>query len=286
MVTTLEDVSNCPGLATTGPYSHGLSLAEGDQRMMTWFGGIQDQDFVVLVYDVATGCRWYDTNAGATGGQWGPAGPITYRDNKGNVIPTRTHSAIHNARMDRQGDWVRITVQLSPAFMDFWNISTNDVYQCSNQSTGTPPLDGFCDGHVTFGFDHVFLNAIGNTSGPVYSRTLPAVLPYTVPVTNQPAGFGWCCDTHLSWNNALKGQALPVLSSFYQTAAPTLAWQDEVVGMSTDGSGVVWRFGQMYTRAHDFNAQGIANVSRDGKWAIFTSDWGAGRDDVYLIPLR
>ena len=54
-----------------------------------------------------------------------------------------------------------------------------------------------------------------------------------------------------------------------------------------DGSGIVYRFAHLYTRAHDFNAQGQTNVSRDGKWGIFTSDWGgASRDDVFLVPLK
>lgn len=107
---------------------------------------------------------------------------------------------------------------------------------------------------------------------------------------------------HTSWRNALSGKRLPILSSLYRrdlplpdgtfpTPQPWRAWDDEVVTIATDGSGIVSRHcHHQSVLTGNFWDQPIAHINPQGTHAIFTSNWGqtvgAGRQDVFLVQLR
>lgn len=117
-----------------------------------------------------------------------------------------------------------------------------------------------------------------------------------IPDVLRPASGGLA--DHQSWNHAKPDVLVPVLSSVYRNRIgdPARAWDDEIIGISTDGSGTVYRFCH---HRHDVNeprwSQPIAHVSPDGKYAIFTSNWektigletteGGHRNDVFLVAL-
>jgi hypothetical protein len=113
---------------------------------------------------------------------------------------------------------------------------------------------------------------------------------------------------HTSWNNAQPSIRVPVISSTYRygnNTAPWRAWDDEIIGIETiaGGGGNVWRFAHHRSNVTaDNNPAGlyfwyqpIANVSPDGKWILFTSNWektlgtdaaeGTARQDVFLVRL-
>jgi len=116
---------------------------------------------------------------------------------------------------------------------------------------------------------------------------------------------------HSSWNNAQPGVLEPVISSTYRYGDNTTAWRawdDELIAIQTDvaaGSGAtVWRFGHHRSDVVDehtppntyFWYQPTVNVSPDGQWALFTSNWektlgtnpneGRYRQDVFVMELR
>jgi hypothetical protein len=105
---------------------------------------------------------------------------------------------------------------------------------------------------------------------------------------------------------------IPVLLTTYHPLEmddPKCAWGDEVVAVATDGSGQVWRFAHHRSIAH---ARGDAaagneglgynfwdcprgNVSQDGRFFMFTSNWeetvgkderGRFRQDVFIVKLE
>ena len=113
---------------------------------------------------------------------------------------------------------------------------------------------------------------------------------------------------HTSWNNAQPTIRVPVISSTYRygnNTTPWRAWDDEIIGIETTngGGGNVWRFAHHRSDVvSDNNPAGlyfwyqpIANVSPDGKWVVFTSNWektlgtdaaeGTARQDVFLVQL-
>ena len=113
---------------------------------------------------------------------------------------------------------------------------------------------------------------------------------------------------HTTWNNAQPATLVPVISSTYRfgnNTAPWRAWDDEIIGIETanGGGGSVWRFAHHRSIvASDTNPaapyfwyEPIANVSPNGKWVVFTSNWEKTlgtdaaehtfRQDVFLVQL-
>jgi hypothetical protein len=108
---------------------------------------------------------------------------------------------------------------------------------------------------------------------------------------------------HPSWTN-MQTLADPFVSATYRYApsdVPWRAWDEEIITISVD-SGEVRR--QCHHRSQvldtndvwDYWATPRANVSNDGKWALFTSNWGrtlgpnpvegGDRQDAFLVELR
>ena len=129
------------------------------------------------------------------------------------------------------------------------------------------------------------------------------------PVLTPPQTF---LADHTSWNNAQPDRRVPILSSLYRyykhsyNTAPWRAWDDEIVAIETGGGGTVWRFAHHRSDiTADLPGDGTyfwyqphANVSPDGRWALFTSNWekslgvaavtepdGIHRTDVFLVAL-
>src|SRR5207237_7244500 len=109
-----------------------------------------------------------------------------------------------------------------------------------------------------------------------------------------------------TWNNAQPDRTVPVISSTYRfgnNVAPWRAWDDEIIGIDP-ASGIVYRFGHHRSAAGSdanpaapyFWYEPIANISPDGKWVLFTSNWektlgadagdgGTARQDVFVVGL-
>lgn len=112
---------------------------------------------------------------------------------------------------------------------------------------------------------------------------------------------------HSTWNNARADALLPILSATFRynnEAADWRAWDDEVLAVATDGPSDVARFCHHRSDSRDeanpantyFWYQPIANVSQDGRWLLFTSNWektlgadteaGRSRQDVFIVALE
>jgi hypothetical protein len=109
----------------------------------------------------------------------------------------------------------------------------------------------------------------------------------------------WCDSDHSSWLNSLSNPNAPILISRYGEIASCHqhAWTGEINAAAVDGSNTVWRF------AHNHNSgtacyygQAFAQISNDGKWALFSSPWGgtlgndksfgcSSRIDTFIIDL-
>ena len=113
-------------------------------------------------------------------------------------------------------------------------------------------------------------------------------------------------DSHFSWNNVDPDDTAPVCYSTFlpsNSAAPGTApmvtgpWENEIDCAETDGKGSkVWRFAHTYSSAKNgFWSSPRGNVSQDGRFFEFTSDWenllgtgptGKNRMDVFIVELK
>jgi hypothetical protein len=125
-------------------------------------------------------------------------------------------------------------------------------------------------------------------------------------IKSLPAVQGWY-DLHLSWNNANADDSAPVCLSTYRRDNPNVAgappkvlgpWENEIVCVETDGKeSKAWRFAHTYSTAQNgFWSSPRGNVSQDGRFYMFTSDWedqlgqnsktSSYRTDVFIVELK
>jgi hypothetical protein len=285
-VTTIHTISDCIKSDTPG---HSITVSADDDRMSTSVGPQQDQNYLVYVYDRKQGCRWYNTETGEIGGQWGPKGQI--------AIPDRFR--IHNQRLSKSGKfiWIQRGQSFAGKHWLVWEVETMNVVACPSQ----------CTGHRAVGYSHMVAPSGLTHPLDLVERPLDRLENVQHLVTGlQPLnGAQFWYDSHLSWNNAGPEDSQPICLSTYLTSNPRgappavfHAWDNEIVCVSTDKKdSKVWRFAHTYSTAKNgFWSTPRGNVSPDGRFFMFTSDWqnqlepaprGNGyRTDVFIVELK
>jgi hypothetical protein len=281
--TALHDVRSClPGIAF---HALNVSLSKDDQQLLTYVGGgSQDTDTTVYVYDKTRGCRWMNTQTGQVGGQWGPTG--TYTGDKGLTL--------HNARLSKGGQFARLVTSNGGAGTYYWDIGTLSLMACP-ENTGP----NYCNGHAVMGFTKAINqrqngDAMDFAIRPMASPNSATLFPSLIsPLLTTPPRWG--TDTHLSWNNVQADERQPVCMEVYHTDNVVLrAWDGEIICAAMDGSFNVWRFAHHRSIvANLFWDQPRANVSQDGRFVMFTSNWGntvgtgpdGARQDAFIVQL-
>jgi len=280
--TALHDVGSClPGITL---HALNVSISKDDQQFLAYIGGAsQDADTTVYVYDKTKGCRWMNTQTGQVGGQWGPTGAYT-----GDKSLT-----LHNARLSKGGQFARLVTSNGGAGTYYWDIGTLNLVACP-ENVGP----NYCNGHAVMGFTKAINQrqvgdgmdfAIRPMSTPNSATLFPGLIsPLLTPAQ-------WVVDTHPSWNNVQSDEKQPVCMEVYRTDnIVQRAWDGEIICAAMDGSFKVWRFAHHRSNvANLFWDQPRANVSQDGRFVMFTSNWGGtvgtgpdgARQDAFIVQL-
>jgi hypothetical protein len=254
-----------------------------DNRISISEGGPQfGKHMFVVVYDKILGCRWYNTQTGQIGGQWGPTGSAT----------TGTRYLIGHAHLSRSGNYVRITTNSNTWYL--WDLATLTVASCPQSSA----LD--CGGYGIVGYNS-FVNGPGTLDDmnivkrPLSDLSQIAPLVYPLPAT------GWGQEPHFTWSNVDASDSTPVCASTWSYDGDRTIDQPfagEIFCIETDGvASTVWRFAHnraVYITPF-FHTQPLGSVSLDGRFYLFTSDWdaqlgtgtdGKPRSDVFIVKLN
>lgn len=274
-----------PGLQ--GTLVGGIASSAGPtERIMAFFGGTsQDRHRFVVVFDRANPQRrrLLDTVASTLDGR-----PV--------VAPLGFN--LHHAAIDRSGQFVMLyptsadlAAPRSAAQVYTWDIVADVI-------TPLPVLTARSAGHDAFGYG-VGVNKdcctstawdagqwqIRSLSSPLVSRDLitPIITPKQIYLSDHP-----------TWNNARRDRLVPFITATYRHSANTAewrAWDDEILAIQTDvgdGGAEVSRLAHHRSDVRkDDSPQNVsfwylprANVSRDGRWVLFTSNWEIGRAHV------
>jgi hypothetical protein len=292
-----------PGLA--GTYVGSIASSAGPvERIMTFFGGTQqDRHHYIVVFDRANPSNRLVLNTSASTLNGAPTSmPLNFM--------------LHAVNMDRSGRYLMIY----PTSADM-----NGTRKASQAYLWDTQTGGFTDmgaalpyGHDTFGFG-VWVNQACCTatswdaaqwqfrslSTPLLTRDV-----VTTPLTPKEI---YLAD-HSTWNNAKRDELVPFVSALYRYGINTAAWRawdDEIIAVQTDAQpgadATVWRFAHHRSLvAHDTDPARTSfwymprpNVSPDGRWVLFTSNWektlgfdptgepgAAARQDVFLVELK
>ena len=291
------------GLA--GTYIGGVASSAGaSERIMAMFGGTsQDHHHLLIVFDRGNPANYQIVDTWASTLNGAPTTSIL-------------NFSLHHAAIDRSGRYL----MLYPTSADQTGPRKAPQSVAWDTQTGTftdMPLAAHPYGHDSFGYG-VSVNQdccvnttydgvqwqFRNLSTPMTSRdVLPQVLtPQEVYISD-----------HSTWNNARSDQLVPYVSGLFRygtsNTTPWRALDDEIVAVETDVPGqnpTIWRFAHHRSNvADDTNASNTSfwyeprpNVSDDGRWVMFTSNWektlgtdpagdtGSGfRQDVFIVQL-
>jgi hypothetical protein len=242
-----------------------------------------------------------------------------------NGVPTSValNFNLHSASIDRSGRYVLLyptsVDQAAPRYASqeyIWD-TTTDMFTAltSGGKDGGPDVHPY--GHDASGFAYNINKDCCTSSwwdaGQWQIRSLadPLVtLDLINPVLTPKEVY---MVDHTSWNNAQPNALVPVISGTFRVeeninTTPWRAWDDEIIAVETAapaGTGAtVWRFAHSRTSiasdspttsTNTFWYTPRPNVSRNGRWVVFTSNWektlgsepapGIFRQDVFLIQL-
>ncbi len=289
ILTNVIDTTKCgtqpPLVRGSGIYSDSLTVSADDNRFVIDEGGsaVGKEPFVI-VYDKTLGCRWYNTQTGQIGGQWGPLG--------NSPIPS---FLVQHAYISKSGNYVRIMTYNG---LYIWDLSTLNVTSCYEEE---------CYGYGTTGYN-TLVNAPGVLDGfEIVQRPLSNLSQITE--LNMPlVPHNWGQNIHFTWSDVNVSDNSPVCASSYMygdtTGSITLPFEGEIFCVETDGlASTIWRFAHnRATSIEDedegyyyFNSEPLGNVSPDGRFFMFTSNWdaqlgnqsdGTPRSDVWIVNLN
>jgi hypothetical protein len=256
-----------------------VSLSLNDNRVSISEGGAQfGEHMFVVVYDKSLGCRWYNTQTGRIGGQWGATG----------VATVTTPYLIRHAYLSRSGNYVVIAT--NGPDLNVWDLATLEVSTCH--------LDE-CAGYEAVGYDSLVNGPTIEGDMQTAKRPLNNLSEISQLVT--PVLLVWGQAQHFTWSNVDVDDSAPVCGSMHSYDGD--AWIEqpfagEIFCIETDGrASTVWRFA--HNRATYippfFQTQPLGSVSRDGHFFLFTSDWdaqlgseadGTPLSDVFIVKLN
>lgn len=258
-----------------------VSLSLDDQRVSISEGGPKSgAHMFVVVYDKILGCRWYNTQTGQIGGQWGTNGQAS----------VSTPYLIRHAYLSKSGNYVLIMADRVGWYI--WDLSTLNLSACPFRGTTDE-----CNGYMTIGYDTLVNGPAIKGDMQVAKRPLKDIGRIAQLVW--PVPFDWDLDQHFTWSNVDVLDKRPVCGSTYDYEGDIIdqPFAGEIFCIETDGlASTVWRFA--HNRAtyvsRFLQTQPLGSVSRDSHFLLFTSDWdaqlGTGTDgqplsDVFIVKL-
>ncbi len=259
-----------------------------DDKFISVLGGASSQDANFLVAQIATGATPWTSGATLLHVLNTKLNTIDGLPYAGPLITT----TLHNARMSQDGRYINVGTPGGNSYV--WDTVAGTIAQVL--FTGAIGTFGGV-GHRTWGANDKVVLANSNFSNPIppnwafYDGRVPTtftnVLSPTTPLTTS-----WQYDSHPSWRNSNTTIPLqPFIISTDITVDPVanpasvLPLGNEVIAVHTIGDQsfdrIVWnRATQDWPGAPQcssggsFNCNSRGNVSPDGQWFIFTSNWG------------
>jgi hypothetical protein len=288
MMNTVVDAATCgthPAINPSSVSDDSVSVSADDRRLANSMGGRKSGDHpFLIVYDKVLGCRWYNTLTGEIGGEWGVVGGASTSD----------RFLIRHPYISKSGKYVVILTNTSGFYV--WDIRTTHVQDCTAINSAMR-----CHGYGVVGFNS-YVNAAGFIDQMnIVERSLTnigTVTPLVWPL-DPPYYFGQI--KHFTWANTNSTDTAPVCGSTYSyDGDPEIdsPYNGEIFCVETDGrASTIWRFAHHRALWVDpyFQTQPLGDVSRDGRFFLFTSTWngelgrqsnGIPRSDVFVVKLK
>ena len=201
-------------------------------------------------------------------------GYVVWRRDQDKILRTVTLGAFDEAQVDKSGRYLVVKAKFD---------KTVDVQVVDLQSGGvenlTDPAPDFSPGHSDSG--QQFVVGHDNWNNQYTARKLATPHQFKTVI-----GFGndWSQANHVSMLG--DDEAWCVISNYTVENGPVGPFRNEIFEAATDGSQRVRRLAHHRSIFRDYWDTPRANISRDGRFIAFTSNWGgAPRRDVFIIKV-
>lgn len=264
------DAPNClNGQIAANHWSiHDHALSSDDQTSIAAVGTGQDADVYFVIWNAERGCEWLNVQTWQVSNGWnaGLQSPVDISW-VGGIGPS-SPGGIHNAQIDRSGMFGVLTVVRDGLKRKkFWTIGTNQVDATCKQ----------CTSHWACDYGVCFWDLGRKTTYDMGQLTIGSTT--AIPDMNiAPALGDWFNDEHSSHANAEPGAKNIYLVAWQpgvggSTSTVTQPWEDELTGVSWDGSQRTIRFNKNWNSGYGFWASSRCAISRHGNYAICGSDY-------------
>lgn len=244
----------------------GSALSSDDTTVITSVGPGQDTGEYYVVWNATQGCQWLNVRTWTVSKGWntGPQNgvPISW---VAGVRPTAP-AGIHNAQIDRSGTYGVLAVHHSGLDRKmFWKIGSNVV----DASCVECVSHWACDYGVCFWNHQTGGSSFGMTARSIGSEV---VTPNMNSGSSRVLSMG--SEEHASHANA-EPYARNMYLVSWDRPSPTVsaAWENELVGVSWDGSQRTVRFNKSWTSGLSFWSTARCSISRQGHYALCGSDY-------------
>jgi hypothetical protein len=261
------DSSDCLGgeIAANHWSIHGHALSSDDQTVIASVGPQQDADVYFVIWNASKGCRWLNVLTWQVSSGWnsGPNSGVPISWVAG--VQATTPGGIHNAQIDRSGQYGVLAVHHSGLnHKMFWKIGTNVVDGSCKQ----------CTSHWACDYGVCFWNHQTNGNFGLVDRIIGGDLMTPDGNTGPTHVYAMGNEEHMSHANAEPGLRNPYLVS-WDNPSPTVsaAWENELIGVSWDGSQKIVRFNKSWTSGLSFWSTARCSISRQGHYALCGSDY-------------
>jgi hypothetical protein len=198
-------------------------------------------------------------------------GYIVWRRSDNKVLLKQYESSLDEVEVDKTGR--HLVVSRRGGGIGIWDLQTGAV------------------NNLSAGFYHRGLGHATAFTGMNYGSLGYRSLATPTSVTKLLTDGRWSYATQQDHFSMLADNELWAMASRYSTTGSGVlaAFDNEIVQVATDGSRRVRRLAhhRSVVRNNDYNAQPKANISRNGRFVAFTSNWGNsnGRVDVYIVQI-
>lgn len=198
-------------------------------------------------------------------------GYVVWRRSTDTILLSANTSQLDEVQVDKTGQWLVVKTGQSGAGVievRIVNLATGAVENLTDNGPDFSPGHSDNGAGIVIGAD--------NWNNRVTYRSLAA--PHAVS-TVLSLGSDWSQDYHVSM---LAANETWVLLSLYGNTSPGL-FHSEIVQVATDGSGKVRRLAHHRSVVGDYYDSPRANLSRDGRFVAFTSNWQGGGREVFVL---
>ena len=204
-----------------------------------------------------------------------PVGYIVWRRDQNRILRNVELGNFDEVQVDKSGRYVAVKAKFDRTV----NVQVVDLQTGKTESLTNPAPD-FSPGHsdngraIVVGYDN------WNNQYTVRSLATPHQFKTVIALGND-----WSQANHVSMLADNEGWC--VISNYTVSNGGTAGpFRNEIFQVSTDGSQRVRRLAHHHSVYRDYWDTPRANISRDGRFVAFTSNWGSTtRRDVFLIKV-